>query len=383
MTCTPITSCFGLGGNHGTETGGRSRSGVNMEIYNNTYIIPASSFGTAAVETSRGGAGLYFNNHTQFGTGAFGSTWLSMALYRTVYAAGSWGACGGLNSLDPYDQNDNTVYYGPATATVTGGVPSLTFTVPTSPSLTMTTGSPYTLYDITQGTGFFSEIQSISGTTIVIAGPTSESSWYDGGAGGVVNGDSVEIIRATICIDQEGRSGPSTYLSGTTPSPTGYPSEQLTPVYQWGDTSTGGFGIVSPSGAGSLRLIQGRDYFAQTKAQTAQTGATSPFNGTLTCAGSLSCGVGWGTLANRPTTCTANSGGGPYGVGYWETDHGQLDFCVSTNTWSTLASSPSSYVPYTDPHPLDGGVAPSPPAPAAIMMAGEAIQSGSLKAGGQ
>jgi hypothetical protein len=87
---------------------------------------------------------------------------------------------------------------------------------------------------------------------------------------------------------------------------------------------------------------------------SAQTSPTSPFNGTT--------GMGFGTLANRPTTCTTNSleiGGG---VGYFATDQGPrgtLFRCSATNTWT------AHYTPYTYPHPLQAGsVDTNPPAPA-------------------
>jgi hypothetical protein len=70
-------------------------------------------------------------------------------------------------------------------------------------------------------------------------------------------------------------------------------------------------------------------------------------------------GVGFGTLANRPATCTA-------GVGYFATDQGSwntstsnpqgvqqngadglLYTCTSTDTWTLY------YTPYTYPHPLN------------------------------
>lgn len=83
---------------------------------------------------------------------------------------------------------------------------------------------------------------------------------------------------------------------------------------------------------------------------------TSGFNGTT--------GVGCGTLANRPATCTP-------GVGYWATEQsctdltgmvganpatpisGTLYKCVASNTWAAY------FTPYTYPHPLRSGVTPS------------------------
>lgn len=95
-----------------------------------------------------------------------------------------------------------------------------------------------------------------------------------------------------------------------------------------------------------------RDWYDAVSA-SAQTSATSPFNGTT--------GMGFGTLANRPTTCTTSSesafGKGAAGVGYFATDQGAqgtLYTCSATNTWTVF------YTPYTYPHPLVSGEAPPP-----------------------
>lgn len=143
------------------------------------------------------------------------------------------------------------------------------------------------------------------------------------------------------CLDQPGR-GAGQLLTGSHPNKlndsTGtraWPNQALEPIYIWGNVGSpsteysGSYYSNNTSTASGARVQADRDYYAQ--ASGIQTSATSPFNGTT--------GTGWGTIANRPTTCTT-------GVGYWATDENKLYVATATNTWTLY------YQPYTYPHPL-------------------------------
>jgi hypothetical protein len=113
-------------------------------------------------------------------------------------------------------------------------------------------------------------------------------------------------------------------------------------------------------------VVNNRDYF--NAVGNAQTSPTSPFNGIS--------GMGFGTLANRPTTCTTNplplAGGASTsvgetggGVGYFATDQGAqgtLYRCSATNTWTV------HYTPYAYPHPLTSGSPLPGPDPGLIVF---------------
>jgi hypothetical protein len=105
------------------------------------------------------------------------------------------------------------------------------------------------------------------------------------------------------------------------------------------------------NGTDATRLVANRDYYQY----------TGSFNGTV--------GVGSGTRAARPATCTE-------GVAYWSTDQGgnwhttngtandgTLDVCTATNTWTN-----AQYTPYTYPHPLNAGTVAAPSAPTNVRI---------------
>jgi hypothetical protein len=131
-----------------------------------------------------------------------------------------------------------------------------------------------------------------------------------------------------------------------------YPRQGQEPIYEWGDTGftpVPGWSNSALIPGGVLDINANRDYYQG----TSNAGSPITFTGAS--------GVGSGTRASRPSTCTT-------GVAYFSTDQGSwntsgsggqgvLDKCVGS-AWVNGA-----YVPYTFPHPLDGGVTPPPTTP--------------------
>ena len=132
-----------------------------------------------------------------------------------------------------------------------------------------------------------------------------------------------------------------------------YLAQLLYPVYTWNNRDTNNSNKVPAADESGFPtyFAPNRDWYDET-GKGPQSSSTSPFNG--------SSGVGFGTLANRPSSCTPTPSvlgpdQGRGGVGYFATDvgpqgsnGGTLFACTSTNTWSQW------WAEYQYPHPSQG-----------------------------
>jgi hypothetical protein len=158
------------------------------------------------------------------------------------------------------------------------------------------------------------------------------------------------------CLDGLGRGQTQQALNGQNfpsrlNSSTGtisWPHQYLEPIYMW-DNSVGSATYVQIQDSVTQN---NRDYYYDCGQASGNASCSSGFTGAA--------GTGYGTLAKRPSTCTAGPGGtyftsptGSYGVAYFATDanggNGELYVCTSTNTWTGI------YQPYAYPHPLVSG----------------------------
>lgn len=131
-----------------------------------------------------------------------------------------------------------------------------------------------------------------------------------------------------------------------------YHATLMYPVYAWNNRDTANSNKV-PAGdeAGEANFAANRDYYDET-GKGPQTTSSAPFSG--------SSGMGFGTLANRPASCTPtpsvlSQDVGRGGVGYFATDvgpqgtgGGTLFGCSATNTWAVR------WAEYQYPHPTQG-----------------------------
>lgn len=379
---------FFLTGGHGNDTDGRPRSMRTNETYGNTVNCVNDGNGNACYDfwSFRGGSGLAFGNTATLGSGAVWNEIGSFSTYR--FMGDGWsnvvtsaipspigsGSCGGAmsgNAWGPFDQNDGVAYF---TGTLTSGTGGTSLVVSGSPGWAAnqwsapSDGYPYSVWDTTQG--WVSVIQSNGSNTLNVS--QAPHGYINGGTSiNAVSGNSFEIVRAKSCLDGAAR-GAGLLLTGIPPvlSSTGSagPANQvLDPIYEW-DEAVPSLQYGDQIGTSYAPFSRAnREYFTDNSLGSphVQTSPTSPFNG--------SSGIGFGTLANRPSSGTSNPVSGAPGTGYFATDQGSWN--TSGNgfgqgilyTWN--GSWVAYYTPYTYPHPLAGGTPQAAP-PTALPVGG-------------
>jgi len=326
---------------HGTDSDERPRGGRQFEVYGNTIGCPNTSIGCQSADAvMRSGVLLAFSNTITSSNGAWYDSLAELDVYRNYIGVPPWNWCDGQG---PWDTNDG-ITYASGTISAVSSTSGLTVTVNGSPGWSanqwVSSGSPYSIVD-TSVTGYWCPgggcgpgDTSVGAPGYEITGSTSNTlsassyggSDYYNGPPKISVGDSFQIVRAPVCIDQPSRSG-GTLLSGSTPSPTGAVNQALDPAYQWNDITIGAtfYGQGKVVFGNTSKLQNNRDFYYD---------QGSKFNGTV--------GTGEGLYSAIPSTCTPN-------VAYWATDKNTLYRCSATNTWTAY------YTPYTFPHPLATG----------------------------
>lgn len=147
-------------------------------------------------------------------------------------------------------------------------------------------------------------------------------------------------------MDQCGR-GKGDLLTGDETNggvtPTGWPNQIRDPLYCFGNTKNGSVSNCESTDGNFIQL--NRDYYRDSGVQTS---SSSPFDGTT--------GVGFGTIANRPSTCTQYTAYFATDEGTWGSGTGKWYVCTATNTWNARYGADGANttgLPYTYPHPLN------------------------------
>jgi len=330
FNCTMITG-------HGTESGGRHRGQRAIEFYDNKETVTVGQ----SIGITRSGVTIY---HSNSWTGPMKAPNIPLVVFRELWP---YPMFNGANGDSPWDLNDtegngtNAPGHRPhlyASGKHTGANASSGTLVSSGAGWRPNQWVGYMLTNTTQttprGMHHCSRILSNTSDTIVYDTQTPDNQ-----PKAFNTGDGFAIYKVLVALDQPGR-GKGDLLAGMPPVNTvtggsNWPHQSLEPIYAWNNTVNG-----SPVNLGSSysTLQENRDYYNQ----------TASFDGTV--------GVGVGTLADRPKTCTP-------GVAYWATDQGkwdsthsgpdgQLYVCTEPNTWSLY------YKPYTYPHPFVEGWPP-------------------------
>lgn len=297
---------------HSLQNGNSSwfaRGTKKWEIYENTIGTSYVGYPHSIAITVLAGTGVIFNNTVTSGGAA--DPWNVVVRLNNVrsYEAGSGnlGMADGGNILD-----GNTAY----DATATGAHNGLDNAATLSCSSKTWTPDAYIgmyVYNLTDGSKGAITDNDGATVTATLAGGT-DNNWDIG--------DTFKITNGYPALDQIGRGIDASLTPQLTPAyDSSYQPQTSEPCYFWGNTREGSNDPVEVYSGATKHIVSNRDYYDYTVS----------FDGTS--------GVGRGTLAARPATCTT-------GVGYWATDTEILYVATAANVWETY------YKPYTYPHPL-------------------------------
>ena len=209
--------------NHGTETGGRYRSALSVELYNNVF---EHSYFSNAIDL-RGGAALMYNNTSK----GFESL-VAIKNYRDHLPYDAWGQCDGTS---PFDKNDGVVY----DSGTHDGPPGIGTTSHLEPTRITDTSKSWRANQWVgyigknKRTGRAGSIMSNTSNTLIIAVDNRQGN-------SITNpGDGYEIRYAYPCLDQPGRSSSplSDLINGNNPQPRKWPNQKLEPIYQWNNVT--------------------------------------------------------------------------------------------------------------------------------------------------
>ena len=373
--------------NHGTESGGRKRGSLAMEIYKNGNSNKKWDGGTKVTMSNvRSGSVLMWDNvGTNFGSN---NNAVTLDDYRTIadFNTGFFASSGKINPTDAgsqWDVNDPanpqslkgvTSYTVSSANCVSGGSPcanpndpsddaSWTITVSPDPSWTV----DWTHFIIRKTSPC--DITKDQCSVMIMSSTQNTISFNEpSGLGTKVNSlmhfavdDTFEINKIIATLDQPGVSGGSLVTCGMPclTAPAGWNDQIIFPSYSWQNTNNGKAANINARAECGATCFENKHFYNY----------NSNFDGAT--------GVGVGPIANRPSTCTP-------GVLYWATDEGEWDSthagadgraykCTSANSWTLY------YTPYAYPHPLVTNEPPpsdtTPPVisngkPAVILPAG-------------
>jgi len=258
--------------NHGTETGGRSRSERSFEVYGNSfnYSPSANGYPYYTIADIRGGSGVIFSNTA--------NGYVSIVALRNfrstdAYCAQWYPFCGA-NGTNPWDSNSPTLYLSGTSSAQNGSgylqVSGANWTNNQWVGYTLVNTNNFASYAVSTTNSYFSVVNSNSANTMYYLGTGLVQSH----APMTFNtGDHFKLYFVYVTLDQPGRgSGDLLHDNGqdskgnelvinTVTGIASWPREILEPIYCWSNTLNGALaGMASPYPG----IQSGRDFYNNT-----------------------------------------------------------------------------------------------------------------------